>query len=405
MRSTTCQRVWEAEAIEDGRLDDLGAASFARHITQCRECAREAKDLREMREAFGRLEPHRLSILEQRRQRAELLRHANQRIVTQREISRRLIVMMAALAALVAVTLGVIGVQRRHGLPAEKSMSPVFELRAFGGASFHDQTSGPNGRVVLSNGSLAVHVEHLRAGQSFVLRVPDGDLGVRGTRFIVEVFGGRTERVLVTEGIVAVHLSGSPERTLAAGESWVRPHTPPAADSELLVDVASGSATGHDARNADDGATAPLLARSTVTHAEQRGAAALGRLSTSIPRDHGSRYDKSPSAGRDDAVATAAPASGEQPATSVRATAPIEFAAAMTALKAGAYLDADDRLSAFAARFPSDARNEDAAFLRAVIAVKRGDSTAAITRAGDYLRRFPRGLRRAEMERLLRSPE
>jgi outer membrane protein assembly factor BamD (BamD/ComL family) len=76
----------------------------------------------------------------------------------------------------------------------------------------------------------------------------------------------------------------------------------------------------------------------------------------------------------------------------------------MTAFDAGAYLDADERLSTFAARFPWDARSEDAAFLRAVIATKRGDAAASVARARDYLKRFPRGLRRAEMERLVKAP-
>jgi hypothetical protein len=388
----TCPRAWEAEAIEDGRLHALGAASFERHIAQCDECAREANDLRELGEAFGRLEPRRLSLLEQRRRRAELLRRANERVVTRRNGPQRSME-AAALAALVALVLVVAGLHRWHAPAAGTSTAPVFELRAIGGASFHDETSGPHGHVVLSSGSLAVHVEHLSAGQSFVLGIPDGELEVRGTRFIVGVGGGHTERVLVTEGVVAVRLSGSLERTLGAGESWARPVLlPPAAGSNPLVDAVNDVALGREARDADGlGSAVHFPRNSASTRTQHGGAAADGRRIAS------------PRAGSDDALATAPPGSSE-PAATARATAAREFAGAMAAFTAGAYLDADERFSAFAARFPSDARREDATFLRAVIATTRGDAAAAVARARDYLRRFPGGLRRAEMERLVSAP-
>lgn len=90
---------------------------------------------------------------------------------------------------------------------------------------------------------------------------------------------------------------------------------------------------------------------------------------------------------------------GVQGAAAARA-----FERAMAAFTSGAYLEADEQLAAFAARFPADGRREDAAFLRAVIATKRGDAAAAVARARAYLSRFPRGLRRAEMERLVNAP-
>jgi TolA-binding protein len=88
-----------------------------------------------------------------------------------------------------------------------------------------------------------------------------------------------------------------------------------------------------------------------------------------------------------------------------RRTAAAEvFERAMGGFTAGNYLEADEQFAAFAARFPADARREDAAFLRAVIATRRGDAAAAVARARDYLARFPRGLRRSEMERLVNAP-
>jgi hypothetical protein len=51
--------------------------------------------------------------------------------------------------------------------------------------------------------------------------------------------------------------------------------------------------------------------------------------------------------------------------------------------------------------YPSDARAEDAAYLR-VIALHRGGDVAATKQAAlEYLERYPRGFRRAEVQALL----
>jgi TolA-binding protein len=73
----------------------------------------------------------------------------------------------------------------------------------------------------------------------------------------------------------------------------------------------------------------------------------------------------------------------------------------MAAFAMGSYAEADERFTEFVGRFPGDSRCEDAAFLRTVIALRRGDSAAAVARARGYLRRFPNGFRRDEIEQMI----
>src|SRR5690349_19137815 len=95
----TCRRIWEAEAIEDGRLDDSSTASFDRHVRACSDCTRARSELAAIRDVGRRLEPRQLSPLEHRRRRVELLRRANEEAV--RPPRRPGILSFVAAAALV----------------------------------------------------------------------------------------------------------------------------------------------------------------------------------------------------------------------------------------------------------------------------------------------------------------
>jgi TolA-binding protein len=392
----SCSRLWQAEAVEDGRIDALSAASFERHRLQCSECAHEASVLRALRDTLQRVEPREPSPLEQRRERAELLRRANQLMLARRDAPRRPLLLSAA-AALVAVVTVSLAWRASHSASAASTTAPVFELRAVGGASFHDQSRGPSGRVTLTSGALAVHVEHLQRGQRFVVAVPDGELEVHGTRFIVEVEHAHTQRVLVTEGVVSLRLSGGAEHQLIAGSSWTRP-PPSAPDSALLVDTRPAD----DAEKARQSTSAPPDApRALAARADERAPTSAARLR----RSHGATHARDTAEQSVSAASSgAAPAAIGGSNAPTASSAPLEFAAAMASFQTGAYLDADERFATFAARFAADPRSEDAAFLRAVIATKRGDAAAAVARARDYVKRFPSGLRSAEMQRLLNAP-
>jgi len=326
----TCPRLWEAEAIEDGRRGTLGHASFERHLAQCAECSREARSLCGLREGLGGLEPRRLSMLEQRRQRAELLRRANERIITRRESPRRWVAATAALALLATVLL-VVGLQVRHTAPQETSSLPPTGVQPIDAAGARDDRK-PRRAAIASSDPVAGQVEH---------RSPARDT-----------------------------------------------------EQEVLIDAVEGSRRT-EARDAIEGRAASLSeiprrardrAEGTQAHANRARAATQG---SSLLAD------------QDDSPATASRTGGSSPTAPAAAR---DFAAAMAAFTAHSYLDADERFAAFVLQFPQDPRREDAAYLRAVIATRRGDAAAAVARARDYIRRFPQGLRRAEMDRLAAAP-
>jgi TolA-binding protein len=90
------------------------------------------------------------------------------------------------------------------------------------------------------------------------------------------------------------------------------------------------------------------------------------------------------------------------PATGAVPTAATDFAQGMAAFSAGDYGRAEQLFNAFEARHPSDARVEDATFLKAVARSRRGDSAGARALAREYLVRYPNGLRHLEAQRLAR---
>lgn len=382
----TCGRVWEAEAIEDGRLEAASVASFERHAAACIDCRNALQRLTRLREGRALLEPLRLSPFEHRRRRAALLRRANSEALHPPR-GRSFFVLLSAAAALVGA-LVVVRFERDTTAPARSAATvaateqPRFELRPIGAAEWHDATVGSLGRVVLAAGTLGVHVEHLANGQRFVLSLPDGELEVHGTRFIVEVKDGHTERVLVTEGVVSLRLESGRQRTLIAGESYVTSSTvareslDPLMQREVQKTPSSSVAVGAH------GSSVPPRSARPPAHDVSPATAATGPESGTSSTNARADFASVPRADGDAAAGEA-------------------FHRAMAAFSLGAYAEADERLAEFAARFPNDSRDEDAAFLRTVIALRRGDPAAAVARAHSYLRLFPDGLRRPEVERML----
>ncbi len=113
---------------------------------------------------------------------------------------------------------------------------------------------------------------------------------------------------------------------------------------------------------------------------------------------------------------TPPPAAREQPspaavvsiaraeASAAPSLAAAKFDEAIGSFVRGAYAEADVSLRDFAARFPGDARCEDAAFLSAVARWRLGDGPGARARAERYLERYPNGLRRSEAQHILTAP-
>jgi TolA-binding protein len=206
-------------------------------------------------------------------------------------------------------------------------------------------------RLGLELGRFELSVQKLVTGQRFLLSLPDGELEVHGTRFVVELEGDRTRRVSVSEGRVALRLNGRAELSLGAGEHFRLefPAAPPDGPSTLP--------------------TAPSTSEKPrpVTSTARRSSAPLGSAAPSTTVSTGS-----------------------------------DFGLAMKAFGDGDYGRAEQLFLDFERRHPSDARVEDATFLRAVARSRRGDGDGARRIAEVYLERYPNGLRRLEAERLAR---
>lgn len=342
---TRCDRAWQAEALEDGRLGAEHEASFERHLASCAECRAERRAIVELRRKAREMPVPQTPALVQLRQRERLLARANRKMIAPVRPSR-----LAALLVAIAALCVVIAVRHRGRAKVASTAiaAPTYRVVDVASADWHVVDSSPSTRVALHAGTARFEVDHLRAGQRFVVVLPDGEIEVRGTGFVVRV-AGSTEEVSVDSGIVALRIGGS-ETLLSAGMRWSRPLPPVTSTSSpasamptpVLATVASSVI-----------ATAPLLA-----------------------------------------TAKAAPSTKEPVASGS------DFGAAMKSFASADYAAADTAFADFATRHPGDARVEDALFLRAVCASRLGNNEGARARAREYLARYPQGFRVADARRL-----
>jgi hypothetical protein len=232
-------------------------------------------------------------------------------------------------------------------------------VRADSTAVWSRERAGSLEKLVLERGALSVHVDHTLGPRRLLVLLPDGELEDIGTTFAVSADGGRTTRVTVQDGSIVLRIHGQPPLAIGAGDSWSP--TPKPAVSACLSCAPAPISTA-----ASEPGTTPSPARSALpspTSSPQRTPAAI-------------------------------PSSGE-------AQAALDFREAMAALTGGDNSKAATRFGAFLAAHPRDRRSEDAAYLR-VIALQRSGSAGLKQAALDYLRRFPSGFRRAEVEPLSR---
>lgn len=366
MKVPACARAWQAEAVLDGRLSRADVLSFERHAATCEVCASEVRELTELSRLAERIPVLTSSPIERRRLRNELLRHANDVVLAPRRTSARRPLIVAATAATIAAALWLL-------IPSARDTAreaPDFRITTSEGSEWSMLENGATLHLSTRKGSFELWVSKLGAGQRFLLELPDGELEVQGTRFVVDVDGERTRSVRVLEGRVALRLREQDPLVLHAGDSW------PAElvlRSETVEADAPGTPEANDvAPQASD--TSPGGAETFDPKLAQRPAP--GRA---IPSESDERAEKerSPSGAGSD------------------------FVRAMSAFSAGDYGRAEQLFVAFERNHPGDARMEDALFLRAVARLRRGDADGARAIARDYVERYPSGLRKVEAERIL----
>jgi len=370
MSDPGCERAWQAEAVEDGRLSSADRVSFERHAGQCEVCTAEVRALAELRQMAMRLPVKTSRSLDLRRRRNELLRRANEIALHSSRSggsSRKwsLVSAFAATAAIVALVFWPRhrGPEPGPAIPALVAAVPGFRITPSPGSEWRTLERSSTLRLALQSGRFELQVDKLEQRQRFLLELPDGELEVKGTRFVVDVDGVRTQQVRVLEGRVALSLHGHEPLFLVGGQSWPEALAPAAPANGSLTDGASGGS--------------------------ERGAPRRKAVVSGAPRA-AERTDENPVAPAPSVAPTAAP------------TAAADFAQSMAAFSAGDYGRAEQLFDAFESRHPSDARVEDATFLKAVARSRRGDATGARTLAREYLRRYPNGLRHLEAQRLAR---
>jgi hypothetical protein len=382
--------------VEDGRLDGAGRASFERHTSSCAACAREVELLVKLRgiEQLPFIQPNPMS---RRRRRAELLRRANEQILGS---SKRAWRDRTGAVAIALVAAGVVlTVWRGWRTPPTSSLplqSPLFEITSIHDARWKVLHEGPHAEVTLAFGAVLVHVEKLGFERRFLLKLPDGELEVRGTRFAVEADERHTKHVEVSEGVVALRVVNDVERTLYAGESWTAPELATAGTSSAGAAASAVAAPMPAApvEPAPPGDLAPLAERARARRSSRAGSRGASPPGAAAPL---AAATKAASA----ATAPVPVASQAAPGAADDGGAGVFFAGAMRAFEGGSYEKADDLFRRFEKQFSGDPRAEDASFLRIVCALRRGDRSAAEAHAHEYLGAYPDGLRRREVERLL----
>jgi hypothetical protein len=361
MKPGACPRLFEVEALRDGRLGAAERSHFERHVMMCAVCSREARSLDELARALRHCpaEP-RGDELQQRRERTRLLAAFDRALVSEghsRTPARRWVAL--ASMAVLAATL-IFFWREAPSTPDLATSSAAF--RADAGTLWSRRVEAQRELVVLERGVLWIQVATVPNKLPLLVRLPDGELEDIGTTFSVTVEAGRTAGVAVEEGRVVLRLHGRAPVVIAAGESWPE----------------------------------PPVALSTPEPSLPRPAAAPGTervptgLEPATPLEPPTSARK-PSKPRASASAATAPGAASN-----------DFREAMAALHTGQSRDAAARFTRFIERHPRDARAEDAAYMRVLALREAGDDAGMKAAARQYLGRHPQGFRRAEVEALLR---
>lgn len=231
MSKPRCPRSWEAEALEDKRLGDGDRESFERHRAGCVECRAATAELEAVRESMAALPLASPTPLVRHRVRAGILRDANRSVTRGDGAPWPVLVAVAVSFSLVALLATV----RWHGrgrlvaAPSTSSSGPAntaagaapsFTVHADEAARLTTRASGATTVIALEDGRALFEVTHLEPGQRFLVALPDGEVEVRGTSFVIDVATSGTRTIEVHTGRVSLRLVGHDEIVLAAGDRW-----------------------------------------------------------------------------------------------------------------------------------------------------------------------------------------
>ena len=345
VKPSPCARLFEVEALRDGRLTGDERKNFEGHLARCKACAGEARALEALGQALQHSSAPFPDQLHLRRERVRLLAAFDQTLVASHG-QRRLARPALRLALALLLCSGLLLLWQMPWSPDTVAPSNVI-VQAQPDARWSRHVQGERERISLGRGELWIRVAPNAGARALLVLLPDGQLEDIGTTFSVSVADGQTTKVAVEEGSVLLTLHGKAPVEIGAGETWQRAEPPLAQTNDVNVAKAPASPATSASESPPPPKSPPRATRSPIE----------------------------------------SDASGD-------------FRAAMAALEAGRHHQAAHEFARFIARHPRDARAQDAAYMR-VIALKRaGDVHATRAAALDYLQRYPAGFRRAEVEML-----
>jgi FecR protein len=342
-----CPRLFEVEALRDGRLTGAELSRFQSHLGMCAVCAAEAQALQALAQElrsptnFADADADELHV---RRERTRLLAAFDAGLMPapRRSVAKPWFVSAVALALLSALAAGAFALWPARSVPALPALAKPPEavtIRTDSSAHWSRRIENQVETVVLESGALSIRVDHSVSQRRLRVILPDGELEDIGTTFSVSADAGHTTRVTVQDGSVVLRLHGKPPLALGAGDAWSPPQGPAAAPAR---------------------STAPLAP--ALRAAKPTSSAPAASVDTPEP---------DPSA---------------------------DFRDAMSAFNGGDNARAAARFSAFLTEHPRDPHAEDAAYLRILALQRTGNSPATQQAARDYLARYPHGFRHAEVE-------
>lgn len=379
-----CPRLFEVEALRDGRLTGAEVTRFQSHVRTCPACAQEMQAMAMLGDALRSTTTSPAgNELHVRRERTRLLAAFDARLVPVAN-SRRPRLWLGAVAALALVALLMLLLRPSRPVTPVAVSSDSVKVQAATTTKWSRRAENQVETITLETGTLSIRVDHQLPHRRLLVLLPDGELEDIGTTFSVTAAAGRTTQVSVQDGSVVLRLRDTPALTLRAGDSWISAPAP----------VTTASA-------ASQPPAVPLL------HAPSANVAPTAAPAPSI---------STPAAPAAPAPATLAPASAAVAGARTVPTVPdsvnrpdpaADFRAAMSAFTGGDNPRASRLFAAFLRQHPRDSRAEDAAYLRVLALQRAGDASGMKQAAAEYLKRYPRGFRHAEVEPLsrpLRAP-
>lgn len=239
MTGKRCARLWQVEAVRDGRLAGSDLSNALRHRAECADCGEAARALSELGRQIKGLPSSATDPLLLRRTRQALLGTWNEQLLRGREPkTRRRGALIAASCTAGALALAAF-YPLAHRARSPERATPFFEVVVKPGTRWAARETPHVTRITLQDG-VASFTVHRPSGQRMIVQLPDGEIEDLGTVFEVEVQKQRTVQVSVSQGRVLVRLNAQPAFELSSGQSWqAQPSALPSAPPAPLAATAS----------------------------------------------------------------------------------------------------------------------------------------------------------------------